>query len=212
MTDAAIAAAYDARAAEYIELAGSIAQMDPADRSLIGGWRDRSQGRMLDAGCGPGLWTEFLHDNHRDVVGVDISSKFLAEARRRSPQLVYEHATLRALPFEDASFGGILAWYSLIHTPPAELPLILAELARVLEPGGSLLIGYFDGRAREQFSHAVAPAYFWSADALSALLSAAGFTVTTTEQRTREPGEISNRPHGALTASSAPRNHTGIPA
>lgn len=200
MTDDVIAAAYDARAAEYIEIAGSIAQMDAADRELIRVWRDQSSGRMLDAGCGPGLWTEFLHDGHRDVVGVDISSQFLAAARSSSPLLEFVLATLRDLPFEDASFGGILAWYALIHIPPADIPAILAELARVLEPGGSLLIGYFDGPPREQFSHAVTPAYFWSAEALSELLTDTGFIITATERRTRESGEVSTRPHGAVTA------------
>lgn len=212
MTDDVIAAAYDARATEYIEIAGSIAQMDAADRKLIGEWRDQSTGRMLDAGCGPGLWTEFLHDGHRDVIGVDIATQFLAAARNRFPHLAFEQASLRALPFEDASFGGILGWYSLIHTPPTELPLILAELARVLEPGGSLLIGYFDGPPRERFSHAVAAAYFWSAETLSVLLEEAGLTVTATQQRRRDPGEVSRRPHGALTASIAPRNHLARPA
>lgn len=200
MTDDVIAAAYDARAAEYIEVAGSIAQMDAADRSLIGAWREQTAGRMLDAGCGPGLWTEFLHDGHRDVVGVDIAAQFLAAARTRSPHLVFEQATLRDLPFADASFGGILAWYSLIHTPPAELPLILAELARVLEPGGSLLIGYFEGVPREQFPHAVAPAYFWSGDALSELLADVDLIVISRERRDRTPGEVSRRPHGSVTA------------
>lgn len=205
MTDDMIAAAYDARASEYIEIAGSIAQMDSADRDHVEEWRDQSEGRMLDAGCGPGLWTEFLHDGHRgdgprDVVGVDIAAQFLTAARTRSPHLVFEQASLRDLPFEDASFGGILAWYSLIHTPPAELPLILAELARVLEPDGSLLIGYFDGAPREQFSHAVAPAYLWSADALSELLADAGLTVMSRERRERVPGEASRRPHGAVAA------------
>ncbi|MDP3949147.1 class I SAM-dependent methyltransferase [Microbacterium sp.] len=200
MIDDVIAAAYDARATEYIEVAGSIAQMDAADRNLIGAWRDQSSGRMLDAGCGPGLWTEYLYDGHRDVVGVDIAAEFLAAARTRLPHLEFEHASLRDLPFADASFGGILAWYSLIHIPPADIPAILVELARVLEPGGSLLIGYFDGPPREQFPHAVAPAYFWSADALSELLTGAGFTLTATDRRTREPGEVSRRTHGALTA------------
>lgn len=210
MTDDAISAAYDARATEYIEITGSIAQMDAADRDLIEAWRDQSTGRMLDAGCGPGLWTEFLHDGHRDdgirddahrdVVGVDIASQFLVAARSRSPHLVFEQASLRELPFEDASFGGTLAWYSLIHTPPAELPLLLAELARVLEPGGSLLIGYFDGPPREQFPHAVTPAYFWSADALSELLADVDLTVISRERRDRLPGEVSRRPHGAVTA------------
>lgn len=200
MTDDVIAAAYDARATEYIEIAGSIAQMDAADRDLIEAWRDRSQGPILDAGCGPGLWTEFLHGGHRDVVGVDIASQFLIAARTRSPHLVFEQASLRDLPFEDASFGGILAWYSLIHTPPAELPLFLGELARVLEPGGSLLIGYFEGPPREQFPHAVAPAYFWSAAVLSELLADADLTVVSHERRDRMPGEASQRPHGAVAA------------
>ncbi|MDQ0642259.1 class I SAM-dependent methyltransferase [Microbacterium murale] len=200
MTDASIAAAYDERAAEYIEIAGEIAQMDAADRERISTWRDASSGRLLDAGCGPGIWTEFLHDGHRDVVGVDISAAFLAAARFRAPGLVFQRASLRALPFEDASLGGILAWYSVIHTPPEDVPAILAEFARVLAPGGSLLLGYFEGPPREDFAHAVAPAYFWSADALSALLADAGLAVVSTERRDRVPGEVSHRPHGALTA------------
>lgn len=77
---------------------------------------------------------------------------------------------------------------------------MLAEFARVLRPGGSLLIGYFDGTAREAFGHRVTTAYFWSAEALGALLVDAGFTVVSAERRDRRPGEASSRPHGALTA------------
>lgn len=198
--DAAIAAAYDSRAAEYIAIAGSIDQMDAADRSFIGHWRDSTSGTLLDAGCGPGLWTGFLHDGHRDVTGIDLSAEFLTSARLSFPHLRFERGSFRALPLEDASFGGILAWYSLIHTPPEDVPAVLAEFARVLAPGGSLLLGYFDGPPREQFSHAVAPAFFWSADALSALLADAGLTVTAHESRDRVIGEVSRRPHGAVTA------------
>lgn len=201
MTDASIAAAYDLRAVEYIELVGRIEQMDAADRSAIARWRDATSGALLDAGCGPGLWTEFLHDGHRDVIGVDLSEQFLTAARERHPHLRFEKASIRDLPFDDASLGGILAWYSLIHTPPEDVPAILAEFARVLAPGGSILIGYFDGASREQFAHAIAAAYFWSADDLTELLADAGFTVTSHERRDRVAGEVSQRPHGALTAS-----------
>lgn len=199
MTDASIAAAYDSRATEYIETASDIAQMDARDRELIATWRDRTPGSLLDAGCGPGLWTDFLHDRHRDVVGVDISDRFLLTARTRYPRLRFQRGTLHALPFERASLGGILAWYSLIHTLPGDIPAVLDKFARVLAPGGSLLIGYFDGMPREQFAHAVTPAFFWSADALEELLTAADFTLTHTERREREPGEVSARPHGATT-------------
>lgn len=209
MSDADIAAAYNARAAEYIAVAGRIEQMDAADRSLIADWRDATEGRLLDAGCGPGLWTGFLHDGDRDVVGIDISEEFLASARRTHPHLTFRSASFRALPVEDASLGGILAWYSLIHTPPDELPAVLAEFARALSPGGSLLIGFFDGPPREPFPHAVTEGYFWSVEALGELLASAGFTVTATDRRPRSPGEPSARPHAAITASRSPR-HTSI--
>jgi len=198
--DASIAAAYDARAAEYIEIAGSIDQMDAADRRLIAQWRDATPGALLDAGCGPGLWTEFLHDGSRDVVGIDLSEEFLASARRTYPHLRFEIGTFRELPAADASLGGILAWYSLIHTPPAEAPGVLQEFARTLTPGGSILIGFFDGPPREPFQHAVTEAYFWSVETLDALLADAGFTVTSTDHRPRTPGEVSTRPHAAITA------------
>ena len=201
MTDDSIAAAYDARAAEYIEIAGSVDQMDAADRSLIAAWRDATEGPLLDAGCGPGLWTDFLHDGHREVQGVDISEEFLASARCTYPHLRFEAASFRTLPVADASLGGILAWYSLIHTPPAEIPAVLSEFARVLTPGGSLLIGFFDGPPREPFAHAVTQAYFWSVDALAACLEGAGFMVGASEQRPRVPGEVSRRPHASITAS-----------
>ncbi|MDN3443635.1 class I SAM-dependent methyltransferase [Microbacterium sp. APC 3901] len=198
--DAAIGSAYDARAAEYVELAGAIEQMDARDAAVIGAWRDVTPGRLLDAGCGPGHWTEFLGRGGRDAQGVDLSAEFIATAKSRHPGMAFELGSFRELPLDDGSVGGILAWYSLIHTPPAELPEILAEFARALAAGGSILIGFFDGEPRKRFAHAVAPAFFWSAAALAELLSDAGFTVVSTETRGREQGEISARPHGSLVA------------
>jgi len=217
--DDEVAAAYDARAAEYIALIGSLDQMERADVARIGEWRDETPGALLDAGCGPGLWTAFLADpgqdtatatatapeHHRapgrEVVGVDVSGAFLAAARARHPALRFESASMRELPFRDGSFGGVLAWYSLIHVPPAELSEVFAELARVLVVGGRILIGFFHGEPRERFAHAVAPAYYWSAEALTPLLEDAGLRVIGSERREREPGAAGSvRPHGALVA------------
>jgi SAM-dependent methyltransferase len=200
-SDAAIAAAYDSRAAEYVALAGAIGQMDARDAAVIGRWRDDATGLLLDAGCGPGHWTGFLAAGDREVRGVDLSAEFIETARRQHPGIAFDLGTFRELPLATGSVGGILAWYSLIHTPPDDLPEILEEFARVLAPGGGLLLGFFDGEPREPFAHAVAPAYFWSAEALRGLLADAGFEVVTTETRGREPGEISARPHGSLSAS-----------
>jgi ubiquinone/menaquinone biosynthesis C-methylase UbiE len=185
---------------EYIALLGEVSQLDAADAEAVRRWRDTTRGRLLDAGCGPGLWTEFLHDGGREVQGIDLSAEFIAAARARHPGLAFEVGSFCELPFEDASFGGILAWYSLIHTPPEDLPAALEEFARVLAPGGSIMIGYFDGEPREPFAHAVTTAYFWDAEALSDVLNSAGFDIVHDERRERMPGEASTRPHGAITA------------
>ncbi|MGW8481631.1 hypothetical protein ACWGJP_00735 [Microbacterium sp. NPDC055903] len=78
--------------------------------------------------------------------------------------------------------------------------VIFEEFARVLAPGGSLLVGFFDGEPREPFDHAVTTAYFWDAPSLSELAESAGFVVTDRQTRSRRPGEASRRPHGSVTA------------
>lgn len=203
----AVARAYDERAGGYREVAGDLRLMDPRDRELIRRWRDETPGVLLDAGCGPGHWTAFLHGDDgtppgvgRDVEGIDLSAAFLHGARTRYPHLPFHRGSFQMLPQASGTVGGVLAWYSVIHTPPAELPDVFAEFARVLAPGGSLLLGFFVGEPRVAFAHAVAPAFFWDAEALSPLLAAAGLELQWSETRERDSGEISSRPHGALRA------------
>ncbi|MET8518804.1 class I SAM-dependent methyltransferase [Nocardioides sp. NBC_00163] len=198
MTMTEIGAAYDGRAAEYIDLFGTIDQLAERDRETITTWRDTTSGRLLDAGCGPGLWSQELTTSGvREVVGVDASAEFVAAARARYPEVSFERADLAALPLEARSIGGILAWCSIIHTPPADLPAIFDEFARVLTPGGSVLIGFFDGEPGEAFDHAVHTAYFWSAEALGDLLEPNGFIVEQTSAR-KDPG--ARRRQGDLVA------------
>ncbi|MDQ4113621.1 MAG: class I SAM-dependent methyltransferase [Actinomycetota bacterium] len=188
MTMTEIGAAYDARAAEYIDLFGTIDKVADRDRETITTWRDTTTGRLLDAGCGPGLWSQQLTKSGvREVIGLDASAEFVAAARARYPEATFERADLAALPLEDRSIGGILAWYSIIHTPPAELPAIFDEFARVLTPGGSAMIGFFDGQPGEAFDHAVHTAYYWSAEALADLLAPYGFVVERASTR-QDPG------------------------
>lgn len=92
--------------------------------------------------------------------------------------------------------GGILAWYSLIHTRPDSIGDALDEFARVLAPGGGLCLGFFTGPKVTRFEHAITPAYFWPVDELAARVERAGFTVLRTQTR-HEPGA---RPHADLVA------------
>jgi ubiquinone/menaquinone biosynthesis C-methylase UbiE len=193
-----VAGAYDARADEYIRRFGSVDKLAQADRRTIGLWRDETSGPLLDAGCGPGHWSDVLSDgDRREVVGVDGSGRFLESARRRFPGIGFLRADVSALPAGSASVGGLLAWYSIIHTAPADLPAVFREFARVLRPGGSLLLGHFDGEAGTPFDHAVTTAYYWSADALHELLAPHGLAVARSASR-QDPGV---RRHGELVAT-----------
>lgn len=202
MSRARIAVAYDARAEEYVEKMGALHQMAAHDRATIEAWRDSSSGILLDAGCGPGHWTDVLADRgHREVIGIDGSARFLESARRRFPHSTFVAGDLGALPLATGSVRGILAWYSIIHTAPSDLPGVLGEFARVLVPGGSLLLGHFEGDAGTPFDHAVTTAYFWSAEALTELLAPCGLVVE--RSASRQDPEAKRR-HGELVATRKP--------
>ncbi len=196
MTDSQVRQAYAVRASEYTAILGSIDGMHELDRNRIERWARQTSGRVLDAGCGPGHWTDFLHKLGVDVSGIDLVPEFIQSACIRFPDVSFQVASLRALNMADGSVNGVLAWYSLIHLPPAELPQVLAELARVLEPPGHLLVGFFEGEPTEPFDHAVAKAYYWSVDQMSSMLHDAGFEVIDVETR-QDPG---SRPHAAISA------------
>ena len=191
-----VAEAYGGRAAEYIELLGSVDAMHPSDRELIGTWGDRVVGPAIDAGCGPGHWTDFLARRGLDMRGVDLTPAFVEHARRRYPELRFATGSLDALDASDASLGGVLAWYSLIHHTPDAIGSALDEIARVLRPGGLLLIGFFDGSAVGEFEHAVTTAYRWPVADLSERLRASGFEIVESHTRTG----VGYRPHGAIVA------------
>lgn len=195
MSEQTTAAAYSARADEYTKLLGSIEAMHPQDRELIAAWADTAPGLIVDAGCGPGHWAGWLHGRGHDVVGIDLVPEFVATARERFPQVRFERASLTDIATGEPA-GGILAWYSLIHTPPEDVPGVLSGFHARLAPGGTALLGFFEGPSRQPFHHAVTPAYYWSTEELSVLLGQAGFTVDATQQRTSDE----HRPHAAILA------------
>jgi SAM-dependent methyltransferase len=84
-------------------------------------------GLVLDLGCGVGHSYHLL--SPRETVGVDIDPGALAGQDRRTVA-----ADMRDLPFGDGEFASVLSVQSLEHVPDPER--VLAEVARVLEPGG----------------------------------------------------------------------------
>ncbi|MCP9002112.1 class I SAM-dependent methyltransferase [Pseudarthrobacter sp. RMG13] len=196
MTDAEVETAYAKRAAEYTARFGSVESTHPADRKLVADWAAPLVGPVLDVGCGPGHWTKFLADHGAAVEGIDFVPAFIKQAQASFPSIPFRVASLTSLGVPEGYASGILAWYSLIHFEPDQVPSVLRELARRLTPGGLLLIGLFEGDEIARFPHAVTPAYSWPVGDLSGILSAAGFD-TISHQRRTDPG---HRPHAAISA------------
>ena len=94
----------------------------------------------LDVGCGEGHNTRLLAERGARMTGIDISKTFVRHAREeesRNPRGIrYEKASAVRLPFEEASFDFAVAFMSLMDIP--EVEKVLAEVFRVLKPGGFL--------------------------------------------------------------------------
>jgi ubiquinone/menaquinone biosynthesis C-methylase UbiE len=99
--------------------------------------------RILDAGCGNGRYTRFLlrwADPDALITSFDISHGMLQRARARlgSKRVTHVAADLTRLPYPDAFFDAVVCGWVLEHLPDPRPGL--AELARVLAPGGRLLL------------------------------------------------------------------------
>ncbi len=131
-----------------------------------------SAGAVIDAGCGPGQWTDHLDRAGIRAHGIDLSPAMVTIARRYRPDLRYEIGSMLHLDARDESVAGVLAHFSLIHTPPDLLPRVLTEFARVVAPGGPLLVGVqitdtAGAGGWVPYDHRASPAYLWTLDALA---------------------------------------------
>jgi SAM-dependent methyltransferase len=92
----------------------------------------------LDVGCGEGRFCRMLKSRGVEAVGVDPTPALITVARARDAHGTYVEGTAERLPFGDAAFDIVVSYLSLIDIPDVEAAI--PEMARVLKPGGTLLI------------------------------------------------------------------------
>ncbi len=177
-----VAEGYDRITRRYLAMVKS---MDPAVRQKYLAIVDSSLtagARVLELGCGAGVpITEHLARHYR-VIGLDLSPGQLDMARRCVAAAAFVRGDMAALSFASASFDAVVAFYAIIHVPRDEHGQVLAEVFRVLRPGGLLVLTAGAGESADVVEEdwLGAPMFFSHFDGQTTerLVSRAGFQVT----------------------------------
>jgi SAM-dependent methyltransferase len=161
----------------FYELEGKPKDQELLDRLVA---EVQSLGPICDIGCGPGEVARYLKDHGADTLGIDLSPKMVEKARQLSPDIAFQQGDIMNLDVPDRSWGGIAAFYSIIHIPRGKVVQALQELKRVLKTGELLLVTFHIGNETEHvedmWGNAVSmDFYYFEPKEMEEYLSSAGF-------------------------------------
>jgi SAM-dependent methyltransferase len=191
-----VRASFDRIAEQYAADFADELTRKPYDAALLRRFAERCTGPgiTLDIGCGPaGHVGRFLADLGARVVGLDLAPRSLTVARQlNDPALSFVAGDVHALPFATGACAAVVAFYSLIYE--ADPSPALAELRRVLCPGGALLVAVHAGEGFSRFSDykglpVDVELHLRSPETLAAQARAAGFALERVEVRPPYPFE-----------------------
>ncbi|CAN0328672.1 unnamed protein product, partial [Phaeothamnion confervicola] len=96
--------------------------------------------KILDLGCGPGNVSYFLRETFGTVVGADVSLQLIQDAKSAVEGVSFVHIEPGPLPFADEEFDIAFCAGVFHHLKDSELPAVCSEMARVIKPGGLVVI------------------------------------------------------------------------
>lgn len=197
--------AYDTVAEAYARVIPDTSIESLLDMAMVdefsGHVRSTANRLVIDAGCGAGRLSSYLSQTGLNVTGVDLSPEMIRVAQRLHPGLPFAVGELTDLPAADSAADGVLAWYSIIHSPRTGLPAIAREFWRVLRPAGSALIAFQAGSGHRTIERAYGHdvelrAELHSPDEVATRFTEQGFVVRA--QLTRAPRATENHPQAAI--------------
>ncbi|MFH6785890.1 MULTISPECIES: class I SAM-dependent methyltransferase [Methylobacterium] len=118
--------------------AGDFGRACVLDAPMLARLRGRGFRRALDVGCGEGRFCRRMRDLGIAPTGIDPTDALLRRARERDPDGAYLPGRAESLPFADGAFDLVVSYLTLIDIP--DIRAAIPEMARVLGPGGTLLI------------------------------------------------------------------------
>ena len=133
---------YDELAVDYARLLGDELAGKPLDRALLAALAELAvDGPLADVGCGPGHVTAHLAALGATTFGMDLSPR-MCSLGASTTGLSFAAGDMTALPLRTDSLAGVACLYAVIHLDEAARSAAYAEFARVLRPGGHLLISF----------------------------------------------------------------------
>ena len=189
---------YDRVAASYAAEFADEMDTKPFDRKMLDWLAEKVEGRgpACDMGCGPGQVARYLHGRGVEACGVDLSPEMVRHARRLNPEIHFQQGDMLSLAeVADETYGGVAAFYSLIHVPRPRVVDALRELRRVLRKGGTLLVTFHIGRETihkdEFFGQEVSlDFHFFESAEMKEYLAAAGFDLEEAVERDPYPPAV----------------------
>lgn len=189
---------YDRVAEDYAGQFRDEMERKPFDRKMLDWLVEKVDGLgvVCDMGCGPGQIARYLHGRGVEACGVDLSPAMVEQARKLNPAIAFRQGDMLSLDdVADDSYGGIAAFYSIVHVPREKVVQALKELGRVLRPKGVLLLAFHIGQEvkhlAEWWGKEVSVDFlFFGTEEMKGYLAAAGFALEEVIERDPYPEAV----------------------